>query len=385
MFSPSLADQLETDFGTAILSQLARQSLTRNQQLVRLFDQTRNSAERYYISNKRGKPVIYNHQTNECWYPITAYAKAYNVDFMTALFDLYHLYYGIDLNGKRNIGITSPSNVYRPREQSIMMPLPKVGYLPIDLYERSQILFERNGLYEYLGYTFSFSVANKAFSRYRLGTSNYWQYLGYLSTCLPQFDIDGNLRQVKIIPFDAMNGRRVKIDQEAEHWDQTEQRFKSTKSGESKIFFAGKRIAKQAGITDIHLKQCLFGEHLLNKYPNKKVALVEGESTAIVCSLIWHEYVWLATGGSSGAGWTKPETFSVLKGKDVVLWPDTGKLTDWQKKAEFLRPLVQSLYVTDYVQQNALTGENNVDLRDILMRPRYRPADGSGMTFGEVL
>jgi hypothetical protein len=32
---------------------------------------------------------------------------------------------------------------------------------------------------------------------------------------------------------------------------------------------------------DFELKQCYFGEHLLEKYPEKPVAVVESEKTAV--------------------------------------------------------------------------------------------------------
>ena len=43
------------------------------------------------------------------------------------------------------------------------------------------------------------------------------------------------------------------------------------------------------------LSQCLFGEHLLSLYPDRTVALVESEKTAVICAGFIPEYVWLAT------------------------------------------------------------------------------------------
>lgn len=50
------------------------------------------------------------------------------------------------------------------------------------------------------------------------------------------------------------------------------------------------------------LSQCLFGEHLLNTYPDKVVVLVESEKSAVIGSAIFPGYVWLATGGKSQLG-----------------------------------------------------------------------------------
>ena len=47
---------------------------------------------------------------------------------------------------------------------------------------------------------------------------------------------------------------------------------------------------------DFHLKQCLFGEHLLDGN-NGPVAIVESEKTAIIASMFFQDAVWLATGG----------------------------------------------------------------------------------------
>ena len=45
------------------------------------------------------------------------------------------------------------------------------------------------------------------------------------------------------------------------------------------------------------MTQCLFGEHLLTRYPERIVALVEAEKTAVIGAGFIPEYVWLATGG----------------------------------------------------------------------------------------
>ena len=44
---------------------------------------------------------------------------------------------------------------------------------------------------------------------------------------------------------------------------------------------------------DFNMVQCLFGEHLLRLHPDKKVAVVESEKTAVICSALMPEYVWV--------------------------------------------------------------------------------------------
>ena len=67
-----------------------------------------------------------------------------------------------------------------------------------------------------------------------------------------------------------------------------------------------------------NLTQCLFGEHLLKEHPEKPVALVESEKTAVICAGIMPKYVWLATGGKSCVN----DRLLVLSGHKVVAFPD---------------------------------------------------------------
>jgi hypothetical protein len=66
---------------------------------------------------------------------------------------------------------------------------------------------------------------------------------------------------------------------------------------------------------------CLFGEHLLTKYPNKPVGLVEAPKTAVIASIVYPEYLWLAT---TSLSYLTKDRCQVLKGRTVVLFPDCG-------------------------------------------------------------
>ncbi len=68
----------------------------------------------------------------------------------------------------------------------------------------------------------------------------------------------------------------------------------------------------------------LFGEVLLSIYPNKMVALVESEKTAIIASVYFPDFIWIATGGSDGCKWTQRGVCKVLEGRSVILYPDLG-------------------------------------------------------------
>ena len=45
------------------------------------------------------------------------------------------------------------------------------------------------------------------------------------------------------------------------------------------------------------------------------------------------DYVWLATGGSSGIKWTDKNAWAYLQGRRVVLFPDVDAHQKWVEKA----------------------------------------------------
>ena len=376
MIHMPIADQLEIDFGIDILSDLVNELLTRNGQRVRLFDETEHTAEYYYRADPQGKPYIHDYALSKRYYPISAYGQAYNLDFHTALGELCQKY-RIE-SPYTEVGWPRNSPTRSRKNQPIIRSKEPIDYLSMYVYQKSQSHFERNGFYQYLCRLFDKERASSLFAQYRLGTSRQWTYENTLATCFPQIDRSGNLRQVKVIPFHPRTGRRAKDHDDARRFSTRTGQYEIDTAG--KVWFAGKSLA---GDSSANLKQCFFGEHLLKQDPDKPVALVEGESTAIVCSAYWDKYIWLATGGSTGCRWYEPDMMDVCKGRDVILWPDTGKYDDWSSRSTPLQRQGYRIQVSCYVQHNAPNGATNLDLRDLLTGPRW--FRDNKLIFGEVL
>ena len=66
------------------------------------------------------------------------------------------------------------------------------------------------------------------------------------------------------------------------------------------------------------MTQCLFGEHLLTRYLERIVALVEAEKTVVIGAGFIPEYVWLATGGRSGVN----DRVDILKNRKILVFAD---------------------------------------------------------------
>ena len=113
------------------------------------------------------------------------------------------------------------------------------------------------------------------------------------------------------------------------------------------------------------LTQCLFGEHLLNDKDkvNANVALVESEKTAVICSHLLLEYIWLATGGKSQFN----DRLMVLKGRKVTALPDIDGYDEWRKKAKNYPML--DITISDILERNATPEqrERQVDIADLLL------------------
>ena len=77
-------------------------------------------------------------------------------------------------------------------------------------------------------------------------------------------------------------------------------------------------------------RKCFFGEHLLSLYPDKPVAIVESEKSAVFCSCVYPQFVWLATGGCGGLN----EKLQDVKGIDfrfndaLEAYPNNSDIVD---------------------------------------------------------
>lgn len=121
-------------------------------------------------------------------------------------------------------------------------------------------------------------------------------------------------------------------------------------------------------LPDFNLRQCFFGEHLLPMNRGKPVAIVESEKTALVAAYYLPEYVWLASGGKNGCFNT--DELRVLKGNQVILYPDIGATDQWQQKLSLLRNLGIEASIFNFLEEVATDNERTagLDIADYLLQ-----------------
>lgn len=109
---------------------------------------------------------------------------------------------------------------------------------------------------------------------------------------------------------------------------------------------------------------CMFGEHLLPRYPNSVVALVESPKNALFGALAHPQYLWIATGNK---GMLKREVLRPLQGRDVIVIPDCDAVEEWTQTLEGM-PDLANFTVSEFCRRMAPEGKPKYDIADHLQR-----------------
>jgi hypothetical protein len=123
----------------------------------------------------------------------------------------------------------------------------------------------------------------------------------------------------------------------------------------------------------------LFGSHLLKRYPNATVNVVESEKTAIIMANYYgclESQLWLACGGLK---FLQLESMQPLidQGRRVWLWPDKDGIDKWQEVADKLGSEQVKLYTKFFDTCWEPQDGDKADAADITIRimgdPNFKP------------
>ena len=215
----------------------------------------------------------------------------------------------------------------------------KHSLIPHETLNDSFNLFPLDNLQIYLQGLFGVHLGSKLAQKYLLGSSEHWKG----ATIFWQVDVESKIRSGKIILYDPQTGRRVKNPYNHITWVHT--------------------ILK---LPSYQLKQCLFGEHLLNT-SEKPVAIVESEKTAIIASVFLPQFIWLASGSLSNLSLEK---LKIADDRNIFLFPDLLCYKKWREKANQIEPLLKrKIIVSDFLEKNAnqYEKERGLDIADFLI------------------
>jgi len=233
-------------------------------------------------------------------------------------------------------------------------------------YEKN--IFIQN-LLQNVQYPFTVDEVTKVVQLYRLGTVASGYRAG--ANTFPFIDINGNIRAVQVKQFDTAN-----------HTSATDFLHSMIEKHHTRNR-APLPEWLQAYIHQEKRVSCLFGEHLLSKYPQNPVALVEAPKTAVYGTLYFgapttpDTLIWLAVYNKSSFSFDK---MRVLQGRFVYVFPDLSKdrqtFNEWQTKAkDFENRLSGTRFIfSDLLEQLAPDRDktNGNDLADYLIKQDWR-------------
>jgi hypothetical protein len=204
---------------------------------------------------------------------------------------------------------------------------------------------------------------------YRIGTIT----KGYMSGAVtfPFIDIKQNVRAVQVKLFDIDNHTKT-----TDYLHRIIDRY-NIKNNITNPPWLKEYLKNEKFIT------CLFGEHLLDKFPNNPVALVEAPKTAIYGTLYLGmpktdaNYIWLAVYNLSSFSLEK---LKVLKNRKVFVFPDLSEngiaYETWMKKAMDFEQKIEGVKFTfSGLLEKSATDEQKkqgLDLADILVTQDWR-------------
>jgi hypothetical protein len=226
-----------------------------------------------------------------------------------------------------------PPGSYAHQSPQKPQPAKPVSFIDNATFSKSLAGYENNTLINGLCRIAGKEKTMAAVRMYGVGTTKSG------ATIFWQLDVDNNVRTGKVIQYNPDLHRNKDKPPSWAH--------------------------KALKLPDFHLQQCLFGEHLL-RGNNKPVVIVESEKSAVIGSIYYPAYVWLATGG---CGNLSAERCEPLRGRKVILYPDAGMYNKWKEKAALLSTICD-VSVSDLIERQATEGErkDGLDIADFLLR-----------------
>ena len=244
---------------------------------------------------------------------------------------------------------------WREPKQQFVKPKPQppkpLCTIPLEYVTRSVRLDRDSSLTAWLGTFIDPLIVEGLKDLFQLGVTKNGDVIFF------QIDEQGRCRSGKIMKYNQGNGHRIK-DENAPY----------------RINWVHVPLKKQGVLPATwEISQCLFGSHLLPRFPDRKVILVESEKTVLIGTAFLPKYIWIATGGKDVN--LKPETLSILKGRDVTAIPDLDAIERWQEKLKPYPNIKVVPLMRKAAELSALP--DNADVADWLVLKYGTPQTGS--------
>jgi len=252
----------------------------------------------------------------------------------------------------------------------------RVDYIPRSLMLQTFAGVPHTGFVQYLVGVFGKQAALRAAFAYNIGRS---KQDGGSACIFWQVDAQGNIRSGKIIAYNAQTGKRIKQDEALA----TGRGLRDYKGNYIPCLSVNTGVKKLLNDKQMQFTLCFFGEHLLPLHPHKPVAIVESEKTAVICSILAPNFLWLATGGASGCKWRQFDVYKVLQGRTVIFYPDHGYynlakqttcFTEWLQRVNCLQRSLTGRFKVSVLLETYFKDKprEDQDVADVLLELQKR-------------
>lgn len=232
-----------------------------------------------------------------------------------------------------------------PKPRPVAKPAdPVYTYIPTEMLD--ELVSPENSLCHCLMRIFQPEAVEWLTEEYRLGCYSMNDQDDY--TVFPSIDYQGRVCNLKVQHYDT---------------DKTSPRFAHS---DKTAYWLGKMWVREGRLpaNSEFRSDCLFGEHLLPRYPNSMVALVESPKNALFGALSFPTLTWVATGSK---GMLKREALMPLHNRDVIVIPDRDAIGEWSEAISRM-PDLANFSVSDFCERAAPENEKKFDIADFLLR-----------------
>lgn len=285
----------------------------------------------HYIDENTGEylPIQYGRcdRESKCSYHLNPYSDKYESE----------------ANNYKNLSENKDN--WKFRRKPLRSEPPKTIFFDFDTFKQTleSDRYEKNAFIQNLFYNVPFPFEKEDVTNviqlYRLGTVANGYRKG--ATTFPFIDRNNNVRTIQVKQFDKNN-----------HTTETDFLHSILKNHCVKNNLALYQWLEEYVKQDKFVT-CLFGEHLLEKYPHNPVALVEAPKTAIYGTLYFglpkhlKNFIWLAIYNKSSFSFDK---LKVLSGREIFVLPDLSKegktYNEWLTKAKEIEKLLPNTKFT---------------------------------------
>ena len=240
--------------------------------------------------------------------------------------------------------------VPRPRPRPVVRPSePDYTYIPMAMVD--ELVSHENSLCQCLMRMFRPESVEWITEEYRIGS---YAMNGHDNcTVFPSIDKQGRVCNLKVQHYET---------------DPSSPRFAHSTPGS--CFWLGGIWAREGRLPKNarFCSTCMFGEHLLSRYPDSLVVLVESPKNALFGALAFPQWTWVATGNKT---MLRREVLQPLRGRNVIVIPDRDAIPAWSAQIDRMADLANFI-VFDICQQKAPEGDLKFDIADYLQNEYFK-------------